>query len=64
MAQTENGRHFDPSGHYFRPDGSKFTVNRRSQRTLRMKISFGYLQSTDRQQKKSGQGGKIENCQT
>jgi hypothetical protein len=64
MAQTENGRHCDPSGHYLRPDGSQLKVNRRSQCILRMKISSGYLQSTDRQQKNSGQGGKIEHYQT
>jgi len=37
MAQTENGRHFDPSAHYFQPDGTQLTVNRRSQCTLVIK---------------------------
>jgi hypothetical protein len=37
MAQTENGRHFDPSGHYFRPDVTQLKINRLSQSTLVIK---------------------------
>jgi hypothetical protein len=37
MAQTENGRHFVPSGHYFQQDGTQLTVNRLSQCTLVIK---------------------------
>ena len=37
MAQTENGRHFDPTGHYFRPDDTQLKINRLSQCTLVIK---------------------------
>jgi nitrilase len=34
MALTENSRHFDPSGHYSRPDVTQLTLNRQRQTTL------------------------------
>ena len=37
MAQSENSRHFDPSGHYSRPDVTQLTVNRQRQTALVIK---------------------------
>jgi len=37
MAQTENGRPFDLSDHYSRPDVTQLTVNRQRQTSLVIK---------------------------